>query len=166
MSSFIGSTIRAALAVLALGGSLAASGPVHAEGMFRGGMMRHEHGGMGIGTGLAMGLAAGLFAGGLSYGYIQDPTYRNSETCIRFGACHVHVYNNGAGGQEVQIIKPPKLHRTGCRGGRCTPVRYGNYLLWTYSDGAGNQFAQITDANQNPVGVPAGSVVGGYTIIP
>ena len=183
MSRNIRNTFATTIAALTIGaGVIAASIPAQADGAKDGGIMRDggnnivrdggdrmRGGGDKMRGGLPMKLLGGLL-GDISSAYMEDSTYGNSETCIHVGPCHVHIYNDGAGTKKVEIVKPPKLRRTGCKDGRCKPVKYGNYLLWTYTDGQGNNYAQITDQNQNPVntGAPGAQIgVGGttYTII-
>jgi len=181
MSKTIRNTFATAFVALTLGsGFIAASIPAQAgdirdTGMRDGGSstMRdgsdrgmRDGGGRGMLGGLGAGMLGGLLANAISSAYVEDSTDHNSETCIHFGACHVHIYDDGAGTKQVEIVKPPKLHRTNCAGGRCTPVKYGNYLLWTYQDANGNNYAQVTDQNQNPVntGAPGGQIgIGGTT---
>ncbi len=183
MTNSIAKTITTAAIAVTLGmGAVSMSSTARADD-FRGSTMHdggmrggdrmggdRMRGGRGMAGGLAAGLLGGLIVNAISTAYIEDSTDHNSETCVHVGACHVHVYDDGAGTKTVTVVKPPKLHRTNCKNGRCTPTPYGNYQLWTYEDANHNTYAQITDQNGNPVntGAPGGQIgVGGttYTII-
>ena len=145
-------------------GSLAAS-PAQAGEMMGG--MRGDGGmmGGGLGAGLAAGLVGGLLIGAVSHSYIEDPSDGRREDCYKFCGVHIHT-SNIPGAKPIELVKRPRLHRVGCAGGRCAPVRYGNFNLWPYQDANRNNFAQITDQNGNPVntGAPGGQI-NGYTII-
>jgi hypothetical protein len=66
----------------------------------------------------------------------------------------------------VEVVLKLKFKCVNCVNGWCKPIKYGQYRLWPYTDGAGNKYAQIMDAAGNPVNVGAqGAQINGYTII-
>ena len=123
-------------------------------------------GGRGVAAGAAAGLVGGLLAAAITHSYAEDHSTGYRVDCFRVGCNEFHM-SNVPGRPAVEIVQPPKLKRVNCKGGRCKPIKYGNYRLWPYTDGAGNNYAKVTDASGNPVnfGGGPGAQINGYTII-